>query len=391
MRLLFVVHRYGADVTGGSEYHCRAVAQRLAARGHDVSVATTCATDYITWTNRLPPGRSQDGPVIVHRFEVARERPLGEFWAASERVFDGRASEAEQQAWFALNGPDAPGLLAFLREHGRDYDRVIFFAFRYAPSWFGLPLVADRAILMPTAEDDLLMRSATVLGPYFRRPRAFLFNTPEEKAMLERVAGGALPPGVTIGCGVDPAGATPDRGALDALGLPGDFLLYLGRVDRNKGCDALVRHYASYADSAAGGEAVLPLVLAGPVVLPLPDQPGLRALGRVSDDVRDALLAHARALVMPSPFESLSLVVLEAWNVGTPVIVNARCDVLLGQVRRADGGLYYRASEDFAGAVRHLAAAPDLAKAFGRQGLAYVEREYRWPLILDRIESILAA
>jgi glycosyltransferase involved in cell wall biosynthesis len=81
--------------------------------------------------------------------------------------------------------------------------------------------------------------------------------------------------------------------------------------------------------------------------------------------------------------------VLEAWNVGTPVIVNGRCDVLLGQVRRANGGLYYRSREDFAGAVRHLAAAPELARAFGRQGLAYVERHYRWPSILDRIESIL--
>ena len=388
MKLLFVVHRYGADITGGSEYHCRAIAQRLAGR-HEVSVATTCATDYITWANRLPPGQSRDGAVTVHRFEVARERPLGEFWALSERVFDGRATEDEQRRWFALNGPDAPGLIAFLRERGREFDRVIFFAFRYAPAWFGLPLVADRAILMPTAENDDLIRSATILGPYFASPRAFFFNTPEEKAMIARLVRGALPPSVTIGCGIDPPGATPSRAILDALGLPRDFLLYVGRVDRNKGCDALVRHYAAYAAQAAAGEPVLPLILAGPVVLELPAQSGLRALGRVSDAVRDALLAHARALVMPSPFESLSLVVLEAWNVGTPVIVNARCDVLLGQVRRADGGLYYRTSDDFAAAVRHLAAAPDLARSLGRQGLAYVEREYRWPLVLERIESIL--
>jgi glycosyltransferase involved in cell wall biosynthesis len=391
MKLLFVVHRYGADITGGSEYHCRAVAQRIAGRGHAVSVATTCATDYVTWANRLPAGRSQDGPVTVHRFEVARERPLRAFWTLSERVFDGRASEAEQRAWFALNGPDAPGLLAFLREHGRDYDRVIFFAFRYAPSWFGVPLVADRAILMPTAEDDELIRSATILGPYFATPRAFLFNTPEEKAMIARLVDGPLPPSATIGCGVDPAGPPPSRAVLEALGIPADFLLYVGRVDRNKGCDALVRHYADYAERLAPGETAVPLVLAGPVVLTLPEQPGLRTLGRVSDEVRDALLSHARALVMPSPYESLSLVVLEAWNRGTPVIVNARCDVLLGQVRRADGGLYYRTSDDFTAAVRHLAAAPDLARALGRQGMAYVDRVYRWPRILDDVEKLLSS
>jgi glycosyltransferase involved in cell wall biosynthesis len=390
MKLLFVVQRYGPEVTGGSEAHCRAIAQRLAAR-HEVEVATSCAVDYVTWANALPPGTSRDGAVTVRRFPTARPRPLREFWTLGERVFDGRASEDEQRRWFALNGPDAPGLLEHLAAHGPEYDRVIFFAFRYAPSWFGLPIVAERAILMPTAEDDPLIRSCTILAPYFAAPRGYFFNTPEEKAMIGRIVGGRLPPSVTIGCGIDPAEGSPARELLDARGLPEDYLLYVGRVDRNKGCEALVRHYAAYAEGSVPAEAVLPLVLAGPVALPLPRRPGLVALGRVDDSLRDALLAHARALVMPSLFESLSLVVLEAWNRETPVLVNARCDVLLGQVRRADGGLYYRTSDDFAGAVRRLAADPAAVRAFGRQGLAYVEREYRWPLVLERIESLLAA
>jgi glycosyltransferase involved in cell wall biosynthesis len=390
MKLLFVVQRYGPEVTGGSEAHCRAIAQRLAAR-HEVSVATSCALDYVSWANAYPPGTSRDGAILVRRFPTARERPLGEFRTLSERLFDGRATEEEQRRWFRLNGPDVPGLLDYLSGHGQEHDRVIFFTFRYAPSWFGLPLVAERAILMPTAEDDDLIRSCTILGPYFASPRAYFFNTPEEKALIGSIVGRPLPPSVTIGCGIDPAGAPPSRALLGAHGVADDYLLYVGRVDRNKGCDALVRHYAAYTASAAPGEALLPLVLAGPVVLSLPKCRALRVLGRVEDDLREALLAHARALVMPSPFESLSLVVLEAWNRGTPVLVNARCDVLRGQVRRANGGLYYRRSDDFAGAVRWLARHPDAARTFGQQGLAYVEREYRWPLVLERIESILRA
>ena len=386
MKLLFVVQRYGPEVTGGSEALCRAIARRLAGP-HDVTVATSCATDYVTWANALPAGTSTDGGVTVHRFPSTRERPLHEFWRLSDRVFDDRATEEEQQRWFSLNGPELPGLLTFLREHGREFDRVLFFTFRYAPSWFGLPLVADRAVLAPTAERDHLMRSSTILAPYFRLPRAFLFLTPEEESMIAGLTGGRLAPSAVIGSGIDPAPAPPDRAALDALGIPRDFLLYVGRVDRNKGCDVLMQHYAAYAHTA-GGDA-LPLVLAGPLNLPVPSLPGLRALGRVDDATRDALLTHATALVMPSPFESLSLVVLEAWNRATPVIVNARCDVLLGQVRRADGGLYYRTSDDFAAAVRRLAGDPDTARAFGRQGLAYVDREYRWPLVLERIEAVL--
>ncbi len=386
MKLLCVVQRYGPEVTGGSEALCRAIAQRLAAR-HDVSVATSCATDYVTWANALAPGVSKDGAVTVHRFPSARERPLHEFWRLSDRVFDEVATEDEQQRWFRLNGPELPGLLGYLQAHGRDFDRVLFFTFRYAPSWFGLPLVADRAVLVPTAEHEELIRSSTILAPFFRLPRAYLFLTPEEETMIGHAARAPLPPSAVIGSGIDPAASQPTREAIDALGIPQDYLLYVGRVDRNKGCDALMRHYAAYAEQAGSG--ALPLILAGPLNLPVPSLPGLRSLGRVDDAVRDALMAHARALVMPSPFESLSLVVLEAWNRGTPVIVNARCDVLLGQVRRANGGLYYRTSEDFAGAVRRLAADPDLARAFGRQGLAYVDREYRWPLVLQRVESIL--
>ncbi|MEO5820308.1 MAG: glycosyltransferase family 4 protein [Vicinamibacteraceae bacterium] len=386
MKLLCVVQRYGPEVTGGSEALCRAMAQRLAAR-HDVSVATSCATDYVTWANVLPPGLSKDGAVTVHRFPSSRERPLHEFWRLSDRVFDDVATEEEQRRWFRLNGPELPGLLSYLQARGRDFDRVLFFTFRYAPSWFGLPLVADRAVLVPTAEHEELIRSSTILAPFFRLPRSYLFLTPEEETMIGHAARAPLPPSAVIGSGIDPATSEPMRDAIDALGIPRDYLLYVGRVDRNKGCDALMRHYAAYAERA--GSAALPLILAGPLNLPVPSLPGLRALGRVDDAVRDALMAHARALVMPSPFESLSLVVLEAWNRGTPVIVNARCDVLLGQVRRANGGLYYRTSEDFAGAVQRLAADADLARAFGRQGLAYVDREYRWPLVLERIESIL--
>ena len=49
------------------------------------------------------------------------------------------------------------------------------------------------------------------------------------------------------------------------------------------------------------------------------------------------VLAGAAALVQLSKQESLSLVVLEAWAVGTPVIVARDCAVLAGQVRRLAG------------------------------------------------------
>ncbi len=384
MKLACVVQRYGADVAGGSEAHCREVAERLAAR-HAVTVLTTCARDYVTWSNALPAGESQVGGVRVIRFPVRRARRLKRFAELSDQVFDGPTSDAQQEDWFRENGPDAPALLDHLRDHGREYDRVLFWTFRYAPSFFGVPLVADRAILLPTAEEDRAL-DLSVLGEFFRRPAGYLFLTPEERDFVSARAATRLTPSAVIGMGLEPAAAMGDAArVLAPLKLPDNFVLYLGRVDRNKGCDTLLDYFQEYV---ADGDRTT-LVLAGPAAMRIPEHPRIRALGYVQDDVRRALLATARVLLVPSPYESLSIVLLDAWNHGTPALVNAHCSVLRGQVRRANGGLHYRTSREFAEAMGRLLTDADTRTTLGRQGRAYVDREYRWPTVLAKIDQLL--
>lgn len=394
MKLACVVHRYGPQATGGSEAHCRALATRLAANpDHRVDVLTSCATDYITWKNVLPAGESRDGAVRVLRFPTVRQRRLNRFREISEHVFAGRSTPGEQETWFRENGPDVPALLEHLEKHGHEYDRVLFWAFRYYPAWFGVPLVADRAVLVPTAEDDELIRTASVLGPFFARPRSYLFLTPEERELVAARCEGHLPSSEVIGAGLDPA--PPDSASTGAgptaSGIERPFLLYLGRVEKNKGCDVLIAHYQAYQEAEiAAGREPMPLVMAGPVKMAIPEVPRLKVLGFVSDEVRDALLREALALVMPSPFESLNIAVLEAWNVGTPVLVNGRCRPLLGQTRRANGGLIYERRDDFIEALRFFVNNPAAAHQFGAQGQQYVDREYRWPVVMSKVEALLA-
>ena len=384
MKLACVVHRFGADIAGGSEGHCRLIAAQLAAQ-HDVTIITTCAKDHITWSNHYPAGESRTNGVRVLRFPVARERELHRFMDLSDLVFADRATADEQQEWFRENGPDAPGLLDYLRQHGAEYDRVLFWAYRYANSYFGLPLVADRAVLVPTAEEDPLIH-VDALDRYFAQPKGFLFLTPEEETLVASRAPAGRPSAI-IGCGLDAAPATVDLSCLDALGLPDQFVLYLGRIDPNKGCQALIRHFQRYAEGGRG----IHLVMAGPASMPVPDHRLIRTLGFVDDRVRAALLTKARALMMPSPFESLSMVLLEAWNHGLPALVNARCKVLRGQVERANGGLHYGNTIEFVAALDYLLDHPDAARQLGRQGLAYVDHEYRWPIVMDKIEALLCA
>jgi glycosyltransferase involved in cell wall biosynthesis len=382
MKLACVVHRFGADVAGGSEGHCRLVAEQRAAY-HDVTIVTTCAKDHITWRNHYPAGDTRVGPLRVLRFPVARERDMRRFMDLSDLIAADRATSGEQEQWFRENGPDAPELLAHLRRRGADYDRVLFWSYRYADTYFGLPLVADRAVLVPTAEEDPLIH-VDALERFFALPKGFLFLTPEEQTLVaERAPGGT--PSAIIGSGLDPAPDAADLSRLDSLGLDDPFVLYLGRIDPNKGCQALIRHFLRYVES---GRPVQ-LVMAGPASMPIPDHPRIRPLGFVDEAVRDALLRKARALIMPSPYESLSMVLLEAWNHGLPALVNARCKVLRGQVTRADGGLYYGSAIEFVAGLDYLLDHPDAARQLGRQGLAYVDREYRWPIVVEKIEGLL--
>jgi glycosyltransferase involved in cell wall biosynthesis len=384
MKLAFVVQRYGAGIAGGSEGLCRELAERLATR-HEITVLTSCASDYVTWEDAWPAGSSVENGVRVIRFPVSRPRRIKVFADLSDEVFEGGASRERQTEWFQENGPETPALLEHLRSHGQEFDLILFFTFRYYPSYFGLPLVAERAILVPTAEEDSAI-DLDVLPEYFDKPAGYVFMTPEEQKLVASRALHALPSSVVTGIGLEPAqSARPSRRVLDDLRIPASYLLYLGRVDRNKGCDALLENFQEYAATRTD----VTLVLAGPAKMQVPDHPQIRALGYVSDEVRWALLAHATALVVPSWYESLSIVLLEAWNHAVPALVNGRCKVLAGQVTRANGGLYYMFPAEFDEAADYLLSRQSERDALGRQGLAYVEREYRWPTVLGRIERLM--
>src|SRR5437868_3720379 len=249
MKLACVVQRFGAEVTGGSERHCRVIAEHLAAE-HDVTVLTSCAQDYVTWRNVYPAGAARVGPVNVLRFPVARQRNLGRLHDISQIVFSTRSSPEEQEQWFVENGPEVPGLIDHLRQHGAGYDRVLFWTYRYYQTFFGLPPVADRAILVPTAEEDPLIW-VDIVDRIFSLPVGFLFLTPEEAALVQRRASRPLAPSCVIGCGVDPPPAsagTPDVD-LAAIGVRDPFVLYLGRIEPNKGCDTLLEYFGKYLES----------------------------------------------------------------------------------------------------------------------------------------------
>ncbi|MGE0359920.1 MAG: glycosyltransferase [Vicinamibacterales bacterium] len=376
MRVAVVVQRYGAEINGGAELHARYIAEHLA-KHVDIEVLTTCARDYITWVNEYPAGPSREGGIDVRRFPVTRTRSPKEFGDWSRRVFEGAHSINDELAWLEAEGPTCPALIRHLTDHGEGYDYVLFFSMRYYHAWHGARAVPDKAILVPTAERDEVL-GLEIFKPMLRGVRACMYNSPEERALLQAVAGRDDVPGVVVGVGSElPAGASADR-FRQRTGLHGRTAVYIGRIDENKGCAELFDYWTRYSEITPGG---LTLVLIGTPVLPVPRHPRIRHLGFVSDEEKYDALQAAEFLIMPSYFESLSMVALEAWGMGKPVLANGRCDVLRGQAMRSNAGLYYESYGEFVEAVRVLEGSPGIAATLGRNGRRFFQTHYAWPIV----------
>jgi glycosyltransferase involved in cell wall biosynthesis len=123
----------------------------------------------------------------------------------------------------------------------------------------------------------------------------------------------------------------------------------------------------------------------------LPRHPDIVRMGVVSDAERTSLLAAATAMVVPSPHESLSMTALEAWAAGVPVLANGRSAVLAGQCGRSGGGLAYAGREEFDLALGRLLNEPGFGASMGASGRAWVEREYRWEVVEERLSAFIDA
>jgi glycosyltransferase involved in cell wall biosynthesis len=385
VRVAFVVQRYGTEVVGGAELHCRWVAEHVAER-HQVEVLTTTATDYLSWQNVLPAGLSHVNGVPVRRFPVARERRIERFDPVANKVCFFEHTDEEERQWLEEHGPVVPDLLEHLRRHENEYDAIVFFSYRYWTTCFGMQVAPQKSLLVPTAEHDRVLY-LRLFRPFFRLPAAIAFNSPEEKELIGRVTGNESLPGEVVGTGIDRPASIPVDEVAPRLDLLGDYLVYVGRIEPEKGCAVMIDHFLRWQRET---RATATLALFGRSTMSFSENAHVRLMGVVPDGEKLAAIARSRALVMPSRHESLSMVVLEAWMMGRPVLVNGDCEVLRGQVLRANGGLYYRRYEEFAAAMDLLVSDRGLADRLGGQGHAYFQANYAWERVMEKYERLLA-
>ncbi len=428
MKIAFVIQRYGSDVLGGSEQLCRLVAERLAGQ-HDVEVLTTCAHDYVTWKNEYQEGTDRVRGVTVRRFASARTRDLESFNRYSDWIYNNPHTRADEIEWLTQQGPWCPALVEHLRRQHQQYDVLVFFTYLYATTVMGIEVNPGRSILVPTAHDEPAIK-LEIFKDVFNRVAALCYLTEAERQfvqhqfpdrpLLEELIGVGvdipqqLPrPRVPDAADEDPASSTAESDHDETLSpteeetqarefpspvmvrgsvfrrrhrLHGPIVLYGGRIDPGKGCEELLDYFGQYVKE--GGDATLALM--GVKLMSLPEEPYVRFAGLLSDGERLQALEAATIVVCPSPYESLSLLALEAMSVGTPVLVNARSAVLVEHCVRSNGGLWYEDKHEFVECLNVLLADARLRSRLGDNGREYVRKNYRWDVVLEKYERVFA-
>lgn len=400
MKLAFVVPRYGVEVVGGAELGARMLAERLVAqRGWPVEVLTTCARDHMSWADEYPAGTSTVNGVVVHRFTTTAGRPPA-FFSFSERLLShpAAATTAEASRFVELQGPTSPALLDAVA--GGAHDLYAFYPYLYSTTVHGVALAGRRAVLHPAAHDEPALH-LPVFRSVFDAVAGFAYHATPERRLVERLFAVGDRPQAIVGLGYEaprataptggvPPGASPSSPRPDAVGALGDrpYLLSLGRVDGLKGTTMLAAFFAAYKERHPGP---LALVIAGPVTAMPPAHRDVVVTGAVGDADKWALLRGATAFVQPSAHESFSIVLLEAWSQGLPVVVNGRCAVTRDHCQMSGGGLWFDGYASFEAVVRRLATDGTLRRRLGDRGRAFGEARFRWPAVVERYVRLTTA
>lgn len=372
MKIAFVVQRYGLEVNGGAEFLCRLVAEHLS-KHFEVDILTTCAIDYITWKNEYSPGVEILNGVCVRRFPVDYERNLQRFSKSAEKIFGNVHTYEDEIEWMKLQGPYSTKLLNYIKDNKDNYTFFIFITYLYCSTFFGLPLAKEKALLVPTAHDEPPIH-LSIFKSLFKDPRGLIYSTKEENDFVISKFGVTKIPSEIIGVGID----IPDN--IDGTSFAqkyniDNFIIYVGRIDEEKGCRELFDYFIRYKTEK---KSSIKLVLLGKPIMKVPKHPDILSLGFVSEQEKFNGMKSAKLLIMPSKYESLSMVLLESWLCNTAVLVNGKCDVLKGQCVRSNGGLWYTNYYEFKECLDFLLLNERIRLKLGENGNKFTIENYGW-------------
>jgi len=384
MRIGIVIQRYGVDIVGGSEFLCRQFAEHLA-KQYQIDILTTCAKDYITWKNEYSPGRSRINGVSVIRFENTKTRNLDEFNKYSEWIYNNAHTEQNELSWLEQQGPVCPDLINYIKTESKNYQLMIFYTYLYYPTYHGIRECQSKSILVPTAHNEPAIR-LSIYKEVFSKVNAILFNTFAERSLVQNLFDIDSKIASVIGTGIR-IHAHANRAAFRRRnGLDRDYIVFGGRIDAGKGCKEMIDYYMKYKDRNADYPM---LVLFGKLEMPLPATTDIMYVGYVPELEKTEILAGAKLVLVPSAYESLSLILLEGFSCAVPGLVNASSAVLVDHCTQSNAALYYSNYDEFENMLSVLLHDYQLRIVLAKNAFRYIRNNYNWARIIKEYSGLI--
>jgi glycosyltransferase involved in cell wall biosynthesis len=402
-QVAIVVQRYGEEVLGGAEMLASVFAKAL----HpycEINVLTTTAIDYISWRSHYRAGESHEEGIRILRFPPDFERTqyfnelhsiflkgisLDDFIKTPSnqkklwQEYISKIPVSFQEELIKWQGPFPSSLFNYIKENELNYDKFIFFTYLYPTTYFGVRCInnIEKIFIYPTLHNEPIAY-LSILRRY--RENSLLFLTEEELNLANTLWGEVK--GIVVGYGIEDK-VMHLKSTIEPV--KEQYLLYAGRIDQAKGVHLLIEDFNKYKQEHPGNTVKLKLIGRLAMDLHLNGNKDIELVGFVSEEEKFRLMGEAMALVLPSFNESLSIVVLEAFMLSTPVIVNGHCDVLSGHIKRSYGGFAYYNYTDFKKAINSLLDNYELGIELGINGRKYFCDNFEWTKYQARLLEAL--
>lgn len=401
-----ISQRYGIEVNGGAEYHARVLAEKLAKK-YSIEVITTCALDYNDWSNHYKKSDNLINNIHINRFKsetknhkVFRKsrrviskntktqqflKAIGLYHFLDKKLNLFTPTKEQCNHWLESQGPYCPDLINHLEEKNSDYSCFIFLTYLYYPTAIGMTKVGEKSIFIPTAHDEPLFYTE----PYkdlFSVPKFIMYNTSSEKIMVENNYPHCTKNSDIAGVGIENIETTKSIKKLSAkYNYTFDYLLYIGRIEGSKGCDELIEYYNQSKFSKP-----IKLIFVGKTFFDVTPTENIIFTGFVSEEEKYFLLNNCKALVIPSKYESLSLVTLEAMIHKKIVIANGKCEVLQNHITDSEAGFSYTNQKTFEKTINSLLNLTNKeTEILGEKGYKYVSNNYTWDKIIEKFDKAI--
>lgn len=381
----FVIPWYSEKIPGGAEMELRGLTTHLHEAGVEVEMLSTCVKEFSAdWNENY----FSEGTDIVHGFPIRRfkirKRNVQAFDAVNAKLMKNMPVSADEQRIYTDENVNSPELCEYIRTHSDEYSLFVFIPYMFGTTFHGLQVCPEKSVLIPCFHDESYVYMDR-FKPVFENIGGIIYHAKPEYDLANRVFNMSRVKQGCLGEGVY-TDLTSDAAAFRSkFGIDSPFIIYAGRKDEGKNVHTLVKYFSEYV-KRRDTDLKLILIGGGNIELPaeLVKQKRIIDLGFI--DLQDKYNAQAAAefLCQPSKNESFSLVIMESWLCGRPVLVHSGCAVTRNFASESNGGLYFGDYFEFEGCTDWYLKNKDKAAQMGENGRNYVRSNFAWDVIVDK-------